>query len=164
MAGPVLPTFPAVAAAAGSHPDRVVYTSPMSCCCFWPTSSVEKEIRRRGMLRRLICMRVSRRALPGHPWHRGGSRSFPGRGDGACGRRDARCGLIWGEPLASPGGRVGAEPPFAPPSAPQFSHSPRGTHVLGSPLQPGGGVCGGCFLQGGGSPIAFVPFRPSPRL
>lgn len=111
-------------------------------------------------------MRVSRRALPGQllasGWLQRGTKSpkvSQGWGDGACGRRDAQCGLRWGEPLASPAGRGESEPPL-PPLAPQFSHSPKNTPVLERPLQPGWGG----FLQAGGSPIAFVPFRPSPCL
>lgn len=54
-------------------------------------------------------------------WHRGGSGGGTGSpevsqggGNGVWGWRDAPCMLRWGEPLASPAGRVEAKPPLCP--------------------------------------------------
>lgn len=112
---------------------------------------------------RLICMRVSSRALPGHPLASGGSGREPGAskcpGDGgrmmraARERRSVRAEVGWGRC------REGS-----PPHAPQLSHSPRSTRVLESPLQPGRGVC--VLLAGWGLPhrLCSLQTHPSPLI
>lgn len=69
--------------------------------------------------------------------------------------RDARCALRWG------GGDAGRG---ALPLAPQFSHSPRSSRVLESPLQPGRGVC--VLLAGWGLPpcLCSLQTHPSPLI
>lgn len=103
-------------------------------------------------------MRGSRRALPKQPpasgrrLPRGEPRSFPGMG-AQC-MRPERCS-VQAEMGASPSGD--RDPPLHPLSFATHLEAPMCWKALCSQ------GLGGLFLQGGGSPIAFVPFRPSPR-